>query len=96
MKRRLSLWSILFWGGLLILVLWALAKATGIIKTPIWVEMIPYFSVAAALAGGGIKVGKVLEKISTLCKDMKEVKHDVKEIQKKALCLNTAKCALGN
>jgi len=92
MKFKISLWAVLFWGGLIVLVLWALGKATGIINTPLWIDMIPYFSVATALAGGGIKAGKVLQKIDTVCQDVKEVKYDVKEIQKKAMCLNKSKC----
>ncbi len=45
-------------GALLILV-WALLKAMGIIHSPAWVEMLPYFGGGISVLGGAYKLGKI-------------------------------------
>ncbi len=93
MKQRSSIiWVILFWAGVVIILVWALGKSLGMIHSPAWVEMIPYFGGAASL----VALGKYLQKIDTLCQDVGEMKVDLKEIQKKAICLGEAKCKILN
>jgi len=69
---------------------WALGKSLGVIHSPVWVEMVPYFGGAASL----VALGKYLQKIDTLCRDVGEMKTDLKEIQKKAICLGETKCKI--
>ena len=42
---------------------WALLKAVGILHSPVWVEMIPYFSVGIGILGGVYKLGKIKQGI---------------------------------
>lgn len=70
-------------GGITLIVLWALAKSFGIISSPIWLEMIPVFSGAAALGGVGIAIGKVLNKVDRLVIDVESLNSDFKKLDKK-------------
>lgn len=58
-KRGSDWWDILIIVGALLIIIWALLKAFGIIKTPTWVEMMPYFGGAASIIGGAYKLGKI-------------------------------------
>ncbi len=88
-----------FWIGIAVLVLWALGKSFGMIHSPAWVEMIPYFSVAIAVSSASIKIGRILERIDYMGKDLSNLRtavvtigQDVRDIQKRAACLNGPKC----
>lgn len=106
--------NILFWAGIATIVLWALGKSIGIINSPNWVEMLPYFGIAVTISTASTKVGRTLEKInnidkrvdnidkrvsslerrfSNLCIAVIRIGRDVKEIQRRAFCLNEAKCS---
>jgi hypothetical protein len=45
--------------GALLIIGWALLKAFGILHSPIWVDMIPYFGVGGATLAGAYKLGKI-------------------------------------
>lgn len=97
------------WTGIITLLLWALGKSFGIIHSPDWVGMLPYFSFVVVLMGASAKAGKVLEKIenidkrvdnldkrvdnldkrlNSLCTAVIKIGKDVREIQRKAFCVN--------
>jgi hypothetical protein len=61
MSRRinLSFWDFLLYSGALLILGWALLKAFGVIHSPVWFEMIPYFGAGASLVGGAYKLGKI-------------------------------------
>ena len=56
-KRNLEFWDILIIVGAILILGWALLKSLGIIGTPIWVDMIPYFGAGASIIGGAYKLG---------------------------------------
>ena len=56
---KISLEDAVFWGALLVLFAWALGKATGLIRSPAWVETIPVFSIVFA-------AGALYQKFSAL------------------------------
>jgi hypothetical protein len=58
-KRGLDFWDILMLVGAIAILFWATLKAFGIITSPIWVEMIPYFGAGASLIGAAYKFGKM-------------------------------------
>lgn len=62
-------------GGLTILV-WALLKATGVINTPIWVEMIPYASASIALLVFVYQAGKLVNRFEVIEYDVHALKND--------------------
>lgn len=43
----------------MIILFWALAKALGIIGSPTWIEVVPYFGIGATIIGGVYKLGKI-------------------------------------
>lgn len=46
--RKSSLADIIFWLSIGTLFLWALAKSLGLINTPVWIELLPLFSLSFA------------------------------------------------
>ena len=44
-KREFEIWDVLFWIGMLILIGYVIAKLTGLINTPEWVELIPIITI---------------------------------------------------
>ena len=67
-------------GGLTILV-WALLKATGVINTPIWIEMIPYASAAIAALAFVYKAGKLVNRFEVIEGDVHALKDGFSEIK---------------
>lgn len=49
---KLSIWELLGYAGILLILLWYILKGLGVIQSPVFVEMLPYLG--AALAGGSI------------------------------------------
>ncbi len=64
-KGQIS-WDYLIWIGLVMLLVWAFLKSLGIINSPVWVEMIPYFGIGVAGMGGAYKLGKIMEGVERL------------------------------
>jgi hypothetical protein len=57
-------WDVLMWFGIILVLVWALLKSFGIIHSPIWMEMLPYFGVGVSAIGGAYKLGKIMEGIN--------------------------------
>ncbi|MBU3942041.1 MAG: hypothetical protein KKF74_03960 [Nanoarchaeota archaeon] len=62
-KIKIDFWDILILFGALAILIWALMKTLGIINSPVWVEMIPYFGGAFSIIGGTYKLGKIIKGI---------------------------------
>ncbi|MFH0978440.1 MAG: hypothetical protein V1837_04020 [Candidatus Woesearchaeota archaeon] len=54
-----DLWDSLIVIGALAILLWALLKVFGIVRSPVWVEMIPYLGGGISILGGAYKLGKI-------------------------------------
>ncbi len=66
MKKRWSIWDILAWTVLALILLWLVLKLLGIINTPILVEYAPYFG-AIYLAGWAMhKLDMVVNDVTDL------------------------------
>lgn len=85
---------ILFWVGVIVFLLWTIAKSIGLINTPIWIEQIPNYAITISVVGGAIAVGKKFEKLDKVCRDIEDIKKDIKKIHKNAICLGTGTCDL--
>ena len=62
-RGRITFWDILIWFGIALILGWAILKSLGILHSPIWTEMIPYFGVGAAAIGASYKIGKIMRGI---------------------------------
>jgi hypothetical protein len=62
-KEKISVWDFLIWAGIILILGWALLKAFGVIHSPVWVDMIPYFGVGGSAVGGAYKLGKIMRGI---------------------------------
>ena len=45
MKDRTTLWVIVFWIGMLIILVWFFLKAIGVINTPVYIEYLPVLGI---------------------------------------------------
>lgn len=59
MEKNWDFWDIVILIAALIILFWALLKAFGIVGSPVWVDVIPYFGVGLAIIGGVYKLGKI-------------------------------------
>src|SRR3989344_8441561 len=64
MAKSSTIWESIFWIALAVIALWILFKALGLIKTPVWIELIPYAGALFA-AGAAFQI-------------LKDIKADVK------------------
>lgn len=95
-KRNLDFGDLLIYGGALVLFVWTMLKVLGIINTPLFVEMIPYFTGIAVIIGLGEKFLGMFNEINTLSNkvtalegnmgdvkiDLKEMRHDFHTVEK--------------
>lgn len=65
-RGGLNFWDYLIFIGILLIVGWALLKSLGIIHSPIWVDMIPYYGMGLAALGGTYKLGKIMNGVERL------------------------------
>ena len=66
-KRGLSFWDVLAWIVLVGILVWLILKGIGVINTPSFVELAPYF-------GAVYLVGWQIHKLETVSSDVKELK----------------------
>ncbi len=83
-------WNVVFWIGILIIFFWLVAKAAGLINTPLAVQIIPYVGGLVALFGLFRNAGKyiqklnnLIEKVDTISMEIKELRRDVHNIDKR-------------
>ena len=72
-KRGLSFWDAILWIGIAILLGWAILKTLGIIHSPIWVDMLPYYGIGVGAVGGAYKLGKIMEGIQKTQEDVSKL-----------------------
>ena len=86
MFKKIRISDVLFYLGLATIFFWALAKALGIIHSPVWQEMLPYFG---AVFSGGIawsrftqlekRVDKIARGLTHLEREFYEFKMETKQ-----------------
>ena len=67
MKKRWSIWDIIAWIVLFLILVWLILKTFGIINTPAWLEYAPFYG-AVYLAGWQI------HKLESVASDVSELK----------------------
>ena len=63
-RAGISIWDILIWFGILLILVWAVLKSFGVINSPTWFEMLPFYGIGSAAIGTAYKLGKIMEGIS--------------------------------
>lgn len=85
LKKKISWSTVVFWLGILIIILWIIAKLFRIVESPVWFEMVPYIGGAATLVGGGIKTGRALQKLDGVVGDVKDIKNELANVNDKVI-----------
>lgn len=67
MKKRISIWDVIAWIVLFLILIWLILKVFGLINTPVLIEYAPYFG-AVYLAGWQ------MHKLSAVASDVRELK----------------------
>lgn len=81
MNKINDIWTWLIIVGIAVIAFWAILKAFGLINTPVWVEMIPYWAGSGVLAGFLVKLGRILQKVDTVCRDVDNMKGKLDELR---------------
>ena len=61
MKKRVSVWDILFWIAMIILIVFIIGKLTGLIHSPDWVDLIPLITFVFLIGAFYQKVSNFME-----------------------------------
>ena len=72
--------AFLIWFGIIGIFAWAAAKSLGLIHSPVWVDMVPYFFGGGSIGGIAIYCGKVLNRLDRVEDDVKDIDNKVDEI----------------
>jgi hypothetical protein len=72
-NKKYSLGDLLMWAALGVILLWAVLKSLGIIKSPVWQEMVPVF-------GAVYVMGRIAQVVSDTKKDVGVVKGRVQKM----------------
>jgi hypothetical protein len=76
-KNKLSIWDIIAWIVLGLILIWLILKVFGVINTPVLIEYAPYFGAVYLI---GWQIHK-LESVASDVKDLKRLKNaTIKEI----------------
>lgn len=86
---HLDLTDILFWGGILIVIIWAIGKTIGLINSPVWVDMIPIYGAVTTVVAISLKIGKILQRLEQVIKDVGNIQLEVKDIDKRVIAIET-------
>ena len=81
MKNKLSIWDLIAWLVLFLILLWLILKVTGIINTPILIEYAPYFG-AVYLAGWAMhKLETAVSDVEKLNKFKDETVNQINDLK---------------
>lgn len=78
MKLSRRLLDYILYLSLLILMIWIIGKISGLIQSPVWIDMVPY---AAALVGAGI----FIQKVTQMGTDLKQIGTKVNAIDSRVI-----------
>jgi len=95
-KAGFDFWQALIWIGAIVILGWALLKSFGVISSPIWIQMLPYYGVGVTLLGVAYGFGKLMrdvegtnKKVNQLSRDFNGMREDfIKVKHNQVLCMN--------
>lgn len=78
--------------GVVVLIIWAILKSVGIIQSPVWAEMVPFFSIAIVFGGLIMNVRHIGNSLKEFKEDMKgfqtDTKKDLQDLREKLACID--------
>ena len=80
--RKIGLWDILFWILLLIAAAYVIGKLTGLIGSPMWLELLPIMSIIFA---AGIVYGKLVSFMQTSDRRTGYLKNHLDKIEERQI-----------
>ncbi len=80
-KRGLDFWDVIMLIGAVAILFWATLKSLGIIHSPVWVNMIPYFGAGITLIAAVYKFGKMARGIEDTEKNVHKIDSELSNIK---------------
>ena len=77
-----DIWDILFWIAMLILIIYILAKLTGLINTPEWINLLPIITIVFMI---GISYQKAISFMGTMQRRTNYLKQHLNNIENKLI-----------
>ena len=78
MKIPVKVYDWIYWISIVVVLLWMVLKATGVINSPVWQELLPFAGGVVAVIAYFQKVGRSLQKIEHMDSDLREFKAEIK------------------
>jgi len=78
MKKRVSVWDILFWIAMIVLIAFIIGKLTGLINSPEWVDLIPLITLVFLI---GAFYQKVTSFMDVMYKRTDYLKNELDDIK---------------
>ena len=78
--RKISIWDILFWIAMLILIFYIIAKLFGLINTPEWVDLVPLITLVFLI---GVFYQKVVSFMDIMYNRTNYLKNNLNQIKDK-------------
>lgn len=74
-------WRIIFWLGIIIILLWIIAKKSGLFNTPLIIELIPYFGGIISIMAFVREFGSLTNKLDNVISDVSDIRTELKEVR---------------
>lgn len=88
-KYRFDYTDVLFWIGILLMVIWVAGKLTGLIHSPEWIEQLPIIGAIVAILSMGLKAGRILQKLDYVIEKVDGFEIIVKDLEKHITIIET-------
>ncbi len=83
--------DVLFWLGILVLTVWIIGKISGLIQSPVWVEMLPFIAALATMLGIGMKAGRMLQTLDHVVGSVDKLDKRMVSLEGRVTVLERAK-----
>ena len=88
-KYRFDYTDVLFWIGILLMVIWVAGKLTGLIHSPEWIEQLPIIGAIVAILSIGLKAGRILQKLDYVIEKVDGFEIIIKDHEKHITIIET-------
>ena len=84
-KYRFDYTDVLFWIGILLMIIWVAGKLTGLIHSPEWIQQLPIIGAIVAILSIGLKSGRILQKLDYVIETADKLDLIIKEHDKRII-----------
>ena len=71
------IYDVIYWGFILVVIVWIILKLLGIIHSPVWQQMLPFAALVVPFIIKGMKDAESLALIKPMYEEIKEMRKDI-------------------